>query len=145
MRVRVTVIMIRNVAVGTDSMTFMKNSALIFVYLLTTFISGCGSQEEKLNNWDSDKANQNNHLVLPGAVTIMDRHDWDDTYKKLGAVAFERANKLAPSAAKNLAAEKTCSDLEYLGLANDASSQELKWFGICTNGMKLQISESELT
>lgn len=77
------------------------------------------------------------------AVIEMERDDYGDTFSRIGAHAFERANKLARWPALTAAASERCDSVEIAAISDRATSDALHWFVDCANGERFRITETE--
>lgn len=81
--------------------------------------------------------------VAEGAVEVMEPEDYSDTFGRIGAEAFERANLLAPWAAYAALSDDRCPRAELVAISDRATTDELVWFVDCAGGERFFISEPQ--
>ncbi len=77
------------------------------------------------------------------AVTEMSRADYGETFNRIGAEAFDRANELAKWPAVTAALSPRCDTVEIAAISDQATPDQLQWFVDCTNGERFMINETE--
>jgi hypothetical protein len=74
---------------------------------------------------------------------LMERSDFKKTYVKLGKAQFQKANDLTRWAAMAAAESDACPRVENVGVSDDATRKEIKWFVGCANGERFIISQEQ--
>jgi len=73
-----------------------------------------------------------------GAVSPMSKDEYPKMYANLGNAAFERANDLTRWAAVAIARSEKCSKLDLVGVSDDSSRKEIRWFGNCDGAIAVR-------
>jgi hypothetical protein len=76
--------------------------------------------------------------IEKGAVSQMTKAAYPKMYANLGNAAFDRANELTRWAAVAIARSEKCSKLDLVGVSDDSSRKEIRWFGNCDGAIAVQ-------
>lgn len=78
------------------------------------------------------------------AVLPMTRDKYPDTFRKLGASQFRRANDLTRWAALAAAEHRgMCDSVALIAVSDAATRDQIIWFADCDNGQRIMINDDQ--
>ncbi len=81
--------------------------------------------------------------VTEHAILLMDRRSFSKTYDKLGKAQFANANGLMRWAAVSVAASDRCAKVEDIGVSDQATRMDIKWYVDCSNDQRFMVSQEQ--
>lgn len=82
--------------------------------------------------------------IVAGATTPMDRESFGDTYAKLGAANFGKANDLTRWAAVAAAEDAdVCDRVAMINVSDRSTRENVVWFVDCENGERVFIDQTQ--
>ena len=82
--------------------------------------------------------------VAEDAVLPMTRDQFPDTYKKLGAGQFKKANDLTIWAALAAAEHRgICDRVSMINVSGSASRDRIVWYADCDNGGRVNVDQAQ--
>lgn len=81
--------------------------------------------------------------IAPDAVSDVTRSGYPKLYAKLGSAKVKQSNDLDDWAALYMALSTACTRVDVVGVSDQSTRGELKWYGDCANGERFYASEAE--
>lgn len=100
--------------------------------------------EPPAGGYSKHDPNKRTPIVLRGAVTKMDKSEYPKLYKQLGEKEFNRANDNLEKAAQLMSENPKCDALEYVSISSSSKKGNINYFGDCSNGERVTVSEDSL-
>jgi hypothetical protein len=113
------------------------------VAALAMLAASCGS-EEALQPVATDTREAPEGRIADDAVLLMDRANFPDTYAKLGAEQFKRANDLTRWAAVAAAEHGgICDRVAMVSVSDRSTREQIVWFADCENKQRILIDQQQ--
>lgn len=124
---------------------YSRIEGCIAAVVLAASVTACGGEEPQSDVTSaSDTRASLEARVASDAVFPMDQNDFSDTYAKLGAAQFLKANDLAHWAAIAAVAQgNACDRVAMVNVSDRSTRDNIVWFVDCDNKERVFIEQHQ--